>query len=634
MGRVLLPWLLIWLKACLFVPYSGLGGGTLREWAMNTAIAALAAGLLMLPPRRLGEALSWLANGAFTMALLVDLLYFRFFDDLPGLIQLEQLGQVPTIQNSIIDVTRALDVLLFADLLLLLPGLLILRLRGRKRPAKPARAGPAKKPVDGGLRRWAVAGLLVLVGVGVGGRTLSNRLETYPGGLYDGVWSQAFFARLWGPLLYHVHDGWRFVAAGARGVSAMSDAEREMVQTRWQAGDVAAATAAPMAGLARGASVINLQVEALQAHVTGLKFRGQAVTPNLDLIAAESLRFERFYHQAAHGRTADAELAVLCGMLPMPAGSAFIHRPDFPQRCLPKVLRDEAGYNTLGYHGHVGRFWNRRKVYPALGIDRFMAKREFEIDEVIHMGLSDQSFLRQVAADLAKQKRPLFAHIITLSSHHPYIMPKEERRLDLGPLEGTPAGDYLHAIHYTDRAIGAFVTALKATGLWQQSVVLIYGDHDMGRVSDDGDSMVKVFGDVSSTFPLRHDWTKRVPLLIRLPGGQKAGTVKRAAGMIDIGPTLLHLLGLQGKGRDGLGSNALVNGPATVPFRSGDVTDGVLLFEAAGDGRPESGRCWRLSADSRLDLKGCLALAARGLQLLKASDLVLDHGLARAALTP
>ena len=116
------------------------------------------------------------------------------------------------------------------------------------------------------------------------------------------------------------------------------------------------------------------------------------MTPNLNALAAESVRFTRFYHQTAQGRTADAEAVTLCGIHPLSQGAVFFRYPDFPQHCLPEILRDEAGYATASYHAMSTNFWNRAAVGPRLGFDLMTGKRDYKKGKKIGLGLGTRAF--------------------------------------------------------------------------------------------------------------------------------------------------------------------------------------------------------------------------------------------------
>src|SRR5262249_22558428 len=132
--------------------------------------------------------------------------------------------------------------------------------------------------------------------------------------------------------------------------------------------------------------------------------------------------------------------------------------------------------------------------------------------------------------------RPFCAWLITLSLHHPFDgFPDRHKTLPLGALEGGSFGNYLHTMHFFDQALEEFKTALAGAGLLDQTVLVVFGDHDAGFPRD----------------PKREDeasWTlrDRVPLFVRVPSAAASlrGARGLAAGQTDMAPTLLALLGI------------------------------------------------------------------------------------------
>ncbi len=112
------------------------------------------------------------------------------------------------------------------------------------------------------------------------------------------------------------------------------------------------------------------------------------------------------------------------------------------------------------------------------------------------------------------QRKPFLAYMITSSSHHPFEVPSKYHVLNVGELEGTNEGNYLHAVHYFDQAFGEFIDELRMNGLLEESLVVLYGDH---QAFLDGTRLGGLLGSGKlsqyDSFQLR----KRVPLLIRLP---------------------------------------------------------------------------------------------------------------------
>src|SRR6185295_13780821 len=89
------------------------------------------------------------------------------------------------------------------------------------------------------------------------------------------------------------------------------------------------------------------------------------------------------------------------------------------------------------------------------------------------------------AARLERLPRPFAAWLITLSLHHPFEdFPAAHKTLALGALDGTSFGNYLHTMRFFDDALEAFKTTLAQSGLLDDSVVVVFGDHDAGFARD------------------------------------------------------------------------------------------------------------------------------------------------------
>ena len=166
------------------------------------------------------------------------------------------------------------------------------------------------------------------------------------------------------------------------------------------------------------------------------------------------------------------------------------------------------------------------------------------IDEKIGFGLSDKSFFRQTADYLKNLEQPFYSFIITLSSHVPYKMPDSCQGLELLPEdEGTLFGNYIQAVHYTDEAIGEFIDYIKELGLYDNSIIALYGDHFGIDCKNEAAEQVKAF--------LGRDYTYNemlnIPLIIHIPGSGIHETVETTGGQVDFMPTVLNLLGSPAK---------------------------------------------------------------------------------------
>lgn len=298
-------------------------------------------------------------------------------------------------------------------------------------------------------------------------------------------------------------------------------------------------------GLAKGKNLILIQMESMENFLIGLSVDGKNITPNLNRLARESIYFPNFYAQVGQGNTADAEFITNTSIYPLSEGavSANFVNIDFPS--LPRLLK-EHGYTSVTFHPNTVTFWSRDSLYPSLGIDYYYDKEFYRDQDLVGpWGSSDEVLFQKalpVLLELSKQKKLFYASLITLSCHHPYVIPAEKRLLNLpAQLDGSFLGNYLTACHYQDYALGSFIRDLKASGLWDTSLVVIFGDH-FGISKKYETQLDNVFGALMGR---KHDSLDalNVPLLISCPG-IKPAVINNTGGQVDIFPTVANLLGL------------------------------------------------------------------------------------------
>ena len=523
-----------------------------------------------------------LVDLAITVLTLGDLLHYRAFGSLPSVTQLGVAWQLVSVRSAVFDLVQPRDALLFADVLALAV-------------AWAAPHGTRWRRVS-----WGAACACVAAG------TVTIVLPAMDSPRFNQPWNgKAFLAGDLGLVGYHVWEAFD-AARHAWGREDVSTSAVEAAAERLRQARVADARP-PSFGAAAGRNVILLQVESFQGFAAGLEVRGQKVTPRFDALAAESLVFGRFFHSATFmGRTSDAQFTSNCSILPSSVAPVASRYSENEFRCLATVLAD-AGWNTAALQPLEPDYWNASVMQRAMGFARSYSVRDFVYDERVGMGLSDASFLRQVGEELRRLPEPFFANVLTVSSHIPFDWPGIPQTLDLGPLQGTKVGRYLQSIHYADGAIGAFVDALRAEGLLDRTVLVVFGDHD---------AWTRTNSNLADVIPLdpsdEGGWfeeERRIPLAIRLPAGALAGPVDTVGSQLDLAPTVLGLLGL---GRDGTffqGRDLLAPAAepiAPMPDGSAFGRDLVFLSERRTMGQ---GLCF--SKGVRLPLERCDDLRAR-----------------------
>ena len=309
-------------------------------------------------------------------------------------------------------------------------------------------------------------------------------------------------------------------------------------------------------GIAEGRNVIVLQVEAMQNFVIGAYYEGQEITPNLNrLIAKDSFYFDNYYYQIGGGNTADAEFAVNNSLFAPENDAGYVKYADNTYHGLPYLLKDHGYSGAYAFHNYISSFWNRETAYPNQGFDSYTSLEDLEQDDMFPMGLSDKSMFRQSMDMLVTYEEPFYAFYVTVSSHHPYAIPLKDREIVLKPEdEGTLFGLYIQAMNYADRAIGEFIEQLDEAGLYENSVIAIYGDHYALANTDPANS-TRVAAMTDGQYSIFDVFN--VPFIVNVPGCGYAETKSAAGGHIDVLPTLLCLLGIDNDKTVMFGQNLL-----------------------------------------------------------------------------
>ena len=292
------------------------------------------------------------------------------------------------------------------------------------------------------------------------------------------------------------------------------------------------------AGYLEGKNLIAIQVESLENFVINQKVNGQEITPTLNKLLSNSLYFDNIYEQNNSGTSSDADLMVNTSMFPVRNNSTFPTYPWTSYNSLQMLLKDK-GYTTISTHAELPGSWNWAEPHKAFETDKLWELKDFNLDEVIGPGLSDESYLKQIANKLKDEKEPYYTFIATLTSHGPFEIPDEKKLLNLPKeLDENMMGCYFQSIRYTDEAIKLFLEELDKNGQLDNTVIMIYGDHC---------GVHKFYEDLITDAPLEGDWWKdnhkKIPFII-YNKDIKATTISKAGGQVDFLPTISYLLGV------------------------------------------------------------------------------------------
>ncbi|WP_205317631.1 LTA synthase family protein [Oceanobacillus zhaokaii] len=327
-------------------------------------------------------------------------------------------------------------------------------------------------------------------------------------------------------------------------------------------------------GKGAGKNIIKIHLESFQSFLIDYELHGEEVTPFLNsLVHDESLDytyFDNFFHQTEQGKTADAELIMDNSLYGLPQGSAFSTKGNNTYQALPAILGQQQGYTSGIFHGDGKSFWNRDEVYKSFGVDEFYHEDYYDMSEenVINYGLKDKPFFEQSMPYLEEMDQPFYAHMMTLTNHHPYLIDEEEASLAPAETGDGSVDRYFQTARYLDESLEQFFSDLKEAGLYEDSIIMIYGDH-YGISDNHNRAMAEIIGEEIT--PLKNAELQRVPFMIRVPGVDGQGTNHEYSSMVDVVPTLLHILGIDSLDYILFGTDMFSEDHKDfVPFRNGD----------------------------------------------------------------
>lgn len=332
-----------------------------------------------------------------------------------------------------------------------------------------------------------------------------------------------------------------------------------------------------------GKNIILIHGESMMTNAIDLSFNGVEVTPTLNKLSKEGMFFSNFFSQVSVGTSSDTELTYNTSLMPTKSGTAFVSYANRTFITTPKMLK-EKGYYTYVMHANNADFWNRRNMYNSIGYDRFYSKTDFEVskENTIGLGLSDKEFFSQsipYLKEINEKNDKWYGVYIMLTNHTPFsetekygeypvdikeTVTKEDGTTEevIYPyMEGTKLGNYFKSLHYADAALGEFLTKLDEEGLLENTVFILYGDHDARLPRKDYNRLYNydknIDGILDEDDPdykeydlYQYELGRKVPFIIwtkDMKGTKLNQKITNVMGMYDVQPTLGNMFGFYNK---------------------------------------------------------------------------------------
>jgi phosphoglycerol transferase MdoB-like AlkP superfamily enzyme len=266
-------------------------------------------------------------------------------------------------------------------------------------------------------------------------------------------------------------------------------------------------------------NVIMIVWESFTEKALNKTIDGKPVIKYFPELIKQGIYFSNCY--ASGDRTDKGISAVLSGYPALPKESIVNYSGKTARLNSLGNLFSQNGYNTSFYYGGESEFMNIKTYLQAQKFQQMISKDDFdEKDMNSKWGAHDDIVMKRMLTDIPKLRQPFFTTWLTLSSHEPFEtpLPAVFKRSD-------KETKFLNSLHYTDSIVYSFISELKKSALWQNTIVIISADHGhylpvTGKRADD----------------------YRIPVLWLGGALKKQKTINNVTSQIDIAGNLVYQL--------------------------------------------------------------------------------------------
>ncbi|MEO5299561.1 LTA synthase family protein [Enterococcus cecorum] len=517
-----------------------------------------------------------------TALLFSNAVYYREFTDFITINTILGAGKVASgLGESAIKLFRPYDILYWLDFILLVFALATKRIKMDETPVRARMA-------------FAFSTLAVMIFSGNLFLAESDRPE-----LLTRTFSRDYLVKYLGINAFTAYDGvqtYKTTQVRAQASATDMDEVAEYVKGHY------AKPNDQYFGLAKGRNVIYIHLESTQQFLIDYKLKDEngvehEVMPFINSLyhSNSTFSFSNFFHQVKAGKTSDSETLFENSLFGLNQGALFTQlggKNTF--EAAPNILKQTQGYTSAVFHGNSGTFWNRNETYKRLGYDYFFDASYYNVteDNSFQYGLNDKPFFQQSVKYLEHLQQPFYTKFIAVSNHYPYSqLSGDETGFPLAQTKDETINSYFSTANYMDTAVHEFFDYLKQSGLYDNSIIILYGDH-YGISNARNKELAQLLGKDRETWSnFDNAQVQRVPYMIHIPGMNKGKIIDTYGGQVDALPTLLHLLGVDTQNYIQLGQDLFSpDHKQLVAFRDGDFVTpnytyygGVLYDNKTGE---------------------------------------------------
>ena len=459
---------------------------------------------------------------ATSIVLYANVAFYRFFTDfitLPVLFQTNNFGDLGTSTAASIYFT---DIFYFSDVLIVLLAIKFL-----------PRTTEKTASVSGRKAYFLLSTAILFLNLGLA--------EAERPQLLTRSFDREMLVKNIGMYNYHIYD--IYIQSKSQAQRAFADSS-ELVEVNNHVRTHHVDPSAEMEGIAEGKNLIIVTLESMQTFTLNAEMNGETVTPFLNELTKDedTIYFPNFYHQTGLGKTSDSEFLLENSLYPLGGSAVFFTHAGNTYNSMAEKLGNN-GYATNVQHANTKSFWNRDMMYESMGIGEFYDIQSYEIGEgqAVNWGMKDIPFFEQSVAHMNEMPQPFYSRLITLTNHYPFTLDEEDKMIEEFNSESGTLNRFFQTTRYLDEAVKELFNELKENGLYENSVIVLYGDH-YGISENHNAAMAQYLG--KEITPYESAQLQRVPLFVHIPGFGEGYINDRIGGQVDLRPTILNLLGV------------------------------------------------------------------------------------------
>ncbi len=536
----------------------------LADTVIATTIGAF--GYLLKPKNRFAYYLSF--NIFLSAVCMINSVYYTFYTSFASISMLSLTQYIGDVGDAVVE-----NVLQLKDLVYILSPLAIiivhLQLKKKNYYKKIELKSERKKRT---FKTLGVAGAMLIV--------FLVTLSSLDISRFFKQWNKEYIVMRFGIYIYQVNDVITSVQPKINSMFGYDKANKEFREYFSNSDEI---KTNEYSKIFEGKNVLVIHAESVMKNALYQSFNGEEATPTLNKIANEGMYFSNFYSQVSVGTSSDSELTYNTSLMPTKSGTAFVSYSDRKYISTPNLLK-EKGYYTFSMHANNADFWNRRAMHKTLGYERFYSKTDYKVtkEKSIGLGLSDKEFFNQSINKLKKidkEHDKWYGLMIMLTNHTPFsetdkygefpVDMKETVTNEDGSteeiiypyMEGTKLGNYFKSIHYADSALGELIANLEEEGLLDNTVLIIYGDHDARLSRKDYNRLYNYDKETDSSLDendpdykeydtYQYEIGRRVPFIIwtnDMKDTKLNQEITDVMGMYDVMPTIGNMFGFYNK---------------------------------------------------------------------------------------